>query len=246
MTAVVSLLAILLAAVPTRALVPGGGVADKDCRLAFEGVAATAGASGVVCVDGDAACDADGAVNGFCRFALQVCAGVSLEGCAPVEMDRIEVGGEPLPAPEVPAGGGACGEPATIDVPAGAPAVAVTLRGYRNGKLGEVDYLNLCCRSEAGALAAAACSVAMHPAASGCADLPRRALGLLERARTLVAKAEAQPTAARKLLRKARKKMRRLRALGRRVARRNDCGFALGLMATHAVDTLDAARSAVP
>src|ERR1043166_4764918 len=39
------------------AFVLGGGNADKDCRVAFGGVEATDGESGVVCTDGDS-CDA--------------------------------------------------------------------------------------------------------------------------------------------------------------------------------------------
>jgi len=230
----------LLLAVPARALVLGGGDPVKDCRLAFDGVDATAGASGVVCVDGDPTCDADGAQDGFCRFDVRICVGVSVEGCSPIPIDRIETGGE-LPAPpSVPTSDGSCGETSTLQIAADGPAAATTLRGYRDG-LGEVDYLNLCCVSAAGPLAAAACSVAFDPAASGCIDLPGRALRKVQRAAQLVTHAADQPGAAARLLRKAGKQMRRLRSLGQRIAGQNDCGFALGLMASHAADTIAAA-----
>jgi hypothetical protein len=233
----------LLGAVPARALVLGGGDADKDCRIAFDGVEATAGASGVVCVDGDPACDADGVANGTCRFDVRVCVGVSVEGCMPVEIDRIVVGGEALSVPELPATADVCGDASTVDVTVDGPASATTLRGYRGNELGEVDYLNLCCVSAAGPLRAAACSVAFDSAASGCVGLPARAMRRVERAREKVARATGEPGAAPKLLRKARKQMRRLRALGRKIAGGSDCGFALGLMASHAEETLQAAAS---
>ena len=234
----------LLAALPARALVLGGGDADKDCRIAFDGVEGTTGTSGVVCVDGDPTCDADGAADGICRFDVRVCVGVSVAGCTPVEIDRIAFGGEPLASPALPATADVCGDASMVEVPVDGPAAATTLRGYRGGELGEVDYLNLCCVSDAGPLAAAACSVAFDPAASGCAGLPDGATRKVERAREKVARAAAEPGAAAKLLHKAGKQMRRLRSLGRRIAGRNDCGFALGLMASHAEETVQAAADA--
>jgi hypothetical protein len=236
----------LLAALPARALVLGGGDADKDCRLAFDGVEATAGASGVVCVDGDPACDSDGVANGTCRFDVSVCVGVSIQGCTPVEIDRIVVGGEQLSVPELPATADVCGDASMVEVTADGPAAATTLRGYRGSELGEVDYLNLCCVSEAGPLAAAACSVAFDPAASGCGGLPAGAMRKVDRAREKVARAANEPGAAPKLLRKAGKQMGRLRALGQKIADGSDCGFALGLMASHAQETLQAAAAPAP
>ena len=44
--------ALLVSAQPTAAFVLGRGSPDGDCRVAFGGVDATAGASGVVCADG--------------------------------------------------------------------------------------------------------------------------------------------------------------------------------------------------
>jgi hypothetical protein len=230
-------LLVLLIALPARAFVLGGGDADKDCRLAFDGADATAGASGVVCVDGDPTCDADGVQDGFCRFDVRVCAGVSEPGCDPVQIDRIEVGGELLAPPAVPTTVGECGGRSSLQIPADGTATATTLRGYRNGDLAEVDYLNLCCVAEAGPLAAAACSVAFDPEASACA-LPLKALHKVERAVTLVGQANDFRAVAPKYLRKAGKQMRKLRNLGQKIASHDDCGFALALMATHAAETI--------
>jgi hypothetical protein len=230
-------LLVLLVALPAHAFVLGGGDPDKDCRLAFDGVNATTGASGVVCVDGDPSCDADGVANGVCQFDVRVCAGVAVEGCDPVQIDRIEVGGEPLAPPSVPAQAGQCGVPSTLNVTVGGPASATTLRGYRAGELAEVDYLNLCCVTDAGPLAGATCSVVFDPEASSCA-LPDKAVHKVQRAAELVGQASEQPAAAAKFLRKAGKQMRRLRSLGQKIAKRDDCGFALALMASHAADVI--------
>ena len=47
---------------PGKVVVLGGGTVDRDCRVAYDGVDATDGASQVTCVDG-AACDIDGAAE---------------------------------------------------------------------------------------------------------------------------------------------------------------------------------------
>jgi hypothetical protein len=234
--------AVVLAARSASAFVLGGGVADKDCRLAFGGVDATAGASGVVCVDG-AACDADATADGTCTFAVGLCVGVPLEGCAAVALDRVDVGGVALVPPGLPAAAGTCGSPATVPVTVGT-ALATTLRGHLGAELREVDYLNLCCVTTPEALDAAACAVAVDALASGCASLPARAVRKLERARLRVAEAIADPGVAAKRLRKAARLAAKLRAFGQKLARRDDCGFALGLLASHAKETLDAARAA--
>lgn len=234
----------LLAAMPAYALVLGGGDADKDCRLAFVGVTATAGASGVVCVDGDPLCDTDGGVDDGCRLVVGLCAGLPMEGCAPVTIDRVEVRGAPIEPPAVPASSG-CGLVSPIVLAPDAPAVAATVRGYRGGELAEVDYVNLCCVSQADGLTAAACSVAAPTAAAGCDDLPARVERKFERAREAIAAAREDPAAAAKRLGRALKQAKRLRALGRRIANGADCGFALALMATHAIETIEAARAAL-
>jgi len=238
------LVAAFLGAAPARAFVLGGGVAEKDCRLAFGGVDATVGASGVVCVDG-AACDVDGVADGTCTFDVDVCVGVPLDGCAGVALDRIDVGGVPLVPPDLPAADGTCGPTTTVPVAAGT-ALATTLRGHLGAELGEVDYLNLCCVATPGTLDAAACAVAIEAAASGCASVPDGAGRKLERMRLRVAEAIADPGAARKRLKKAARQAGKLRALGRKIADHDDCGFALALMASHALETLQAALAAPP
>jgi len=240
--ALLVLVAVLGPGAVSHAVVLGGGAADKDCRVAFEGVDATAGASGVVCVDGDAACDGDGAVNGACLFAPSLCVGVALADCNPVALDRLEQGGAVLGPPEFPAEDGACGTPAALVVAADT-ALATTVRAYLGQELREVDYLNLCCVTAPGPFDAAACAAAVDLAASGCTTVPSRAVRKLEKARERIAQAEAAPDTARKPLRKAAKLAGKVRATGQKVARRNDCGFSLGLIGNHAqAVTLEAAQ----
>ena len=97
------------------AFVLGGGLRDTDCTVAFGGVDATSGSSGVVCQDG-APCDADGAVSGACRFDVGICRAVTGDGCDPRSVSKIEVTGLSL---DVPAGGdaGVCGEATMVSVP---------------------------------------------------------------------------------------------------------------------------------
>jgi hypothetical protein len=71
-----------LAAAQARSFVLGGGTADKDCRVAFGGLDATAGASGVVCADGDPVCDTDGSADGACTFRRKVLFQPELESIA--------------------------------------------------------------------------------------------------------------------------------------------------------------------
>jgi hypothetical protein len=125
-----------------------------------------------------------------------------------------------------------------VAVPAGSVA-ASTLRGHLGAELREVDYLNLCCVTTAGPFDAAACAVAVEPAAAGCASLPAAVARKLARARERIAEAVADPAAARKPLRKAVRLAGKVRRLGQRIARRDDCGFALGLMASHALETFE-------
>jgi hypothetical protein len=225
-----------------HAIVLGGGAAEKDCRLLFVGADATAGASGVVCVDGDAACDADATADGTCRFDVALCIGTVAAGCDPVALDRIAAGGVAPPAPVLPAADGTCGEPASIEVTVGSGA-AGTVRAYLGSELREVDYLHLCCVVAASPLDAASCAVAVDPLGSGCEDLPDKVERKLTRARERVAAAVADAAIAPKMLQKAARLARRVRAIGQRIARRDDCGFALGLMMSHAEAMLEAAAT---
>jgi hypothetical protein len=228
--------ALLASADAGRAFVLGGGVADKDCRLAVDGLDATAGASGVVCRDGDP-CDQDGIVDGVCRFDLRLCVGVDVPGCDPVTLGRVEVGGIALAPPLLPAADGTCGTPAAVSVATGG-AVGSTMRGYLGGELREVDYLNVCCVSAIGPFDAAACAVGVDPAVSGCATVPERARRRLARAAEWLAQASADPSAARRPLKKAARLAGRVRGIGQKIARHDDCGFALGLLGSHAHDVL--------
>jgi hypothetical protein len=63
--------------------VAGGGPAATDCFVAFSGIPSTS----VTCTDGDASCDTDGAADGACTLALQVCAAVAgLGSCTPAPL----------------------------------------------------------------------------------------------------------------------------------------------------------------
>jgi hypothetical protein len=120
-------------------------------------------------------------------------------------------------------------------------AATVLARGGR--ELREVDYLNACCVTENDAFAAAACAVTADLAASGCVSIPNKAWSGFTRAAERVESARLQPNKARRLLRKGARLANKARKVGRKLARKNECGFALGLMGTHARDVL---RSAAP
>jgi len=227
-------------AAPAVAFVLGGGAADRDCRVAYDGVDATDGASQVTCVDG-APCDADGVADGTCRMSVALCVGVEQDGCRGVALDRIDVAGISLAPPALPAADGACGEISLVEVPIGT-AAAGTLLAWGGSELRDVDYLDVCCVAADDPLAAARCSVAVDPSASGCVEVPRGAERGFDAARDRVASIEEMPGRARALLGKAARKVSKARKAGRRIAKRDPCGNALGLMATHARDTLRAAR----
>jgi hypothetical protein len=228
------------AAVPAGAIVLGGGIADKDCRVAWEGADATDGTSQVTCIDGTA-CDTDGTVDGACRFDVQLCVGVEQDGCRGVALDRLDVAGVPVPAPAVPAPDGTCAEPTQVDVPVGTVA-AGTVLAWTGRELRDVDYLNLCCVAQDDPLGAARCAVLVDPAVSGCATVPRRVERVFAAARDRVDRAWAEPARARRLLRKAARKAAKARKTAQKLAKRDPCGNALGLVATHARDVLRAAR----
>lgn len=234
-------LLLLLLAGPAGAVVPGGGLPDSDCRLVFGGVDATAAASGVVCTDGDPACDVDGVADGACRFRPQTCTGGPAPGCEPAALATIALAGLPLVPPPLPASDGTCGPPADVAVPVGGAAGATALaRG--GAELREVDYLNLCCRAAPADLDASRCALAVDLSVAGCSALPAGAVRAFARARALVATAAAEPARARRLLGYAARKLRRVRRLGRRLAARDACGFALALVASHALEVVAAER----
>lgn len=232
-----ALAAALLCCTTGRALavVLGGGLASADCRIAFEDVDATSGASGVVCTDGDPTCDRDGVADGQCHFAVRLCTGLTTPACDPSTLTGLGIAGLALPEPPLPSEDGACGAAADVVVPVGTASGATVLaRG--GGELRDVDYLNLCCRSGAGLFDAARCAVAIDPAVSGC-TVPRRVRRQLAAAERLIGGAEPSVRA----VRRARKKLRAIQRQARRIADRDACGNALGLVASHADEALGAA-----
>ena len=85
-----ALFAWLLVAAP-----PGYAASASDCLVGWHaaGGAAVAGGMRVVCRDGDPACDADGAADGACTFAVSLCLNEADAACAPGTLARIGVRG---------------------------------------------------------------------------------------------------------------------------------------------------------
>jgi hypothetical protein len=233
---------------PTTApgFVLGGGSPSTDCRVGFDGVDATNGASEVVCMDGDPACDGDGTLDGTCTFAVSLCTGIPLAGCSPVPIDDIAVSGLPFVAPSLPTKGSECGPPLTVTVPAGTAAGATVLaRG--GGGLRDVDYLNLCCAAGSEtSLTAARCALAVDLDIAGCTSVkvPERARAAFHRARMLVDMASTHPRQARSLVRQSEHALQVVRRHGRTLAHRDACGFSIGLIASHALTVLGAPAAA--
>jgi hypothetical protein len=231
----------LLIAATARAFVLGGGNADKDCRVGYGGVDATNGASGVVCTDGDPACDVDGVADGTCTFAVSLCTGVPEDGCDPVEIDTIDIAGVALARPPLPSDGKSCGAKSIVGVAVGT-AAGTTAVASSAGELRDVDYLNLCCRTAAAPFDASRCAVAIPPAVAGCGRaLPLAVEHRFAAARTALAHAVANPDHARADFRRARHAMNHVRRTGQRLARTNQCGDTLALIASHALDMLEGA-----
>lgn len=234
--------AVLALASPARAVVLGGGLADTDCTVGFDGVDATDGASGVVCTDGDPACDADGVADGTCRFAIRVCTRLHAADCAPRDVTTIADAGISFDAPAL-SGRAACGEPEAVTVGVGS-AVGATLIARDGDALKDVDYLNLCCRSAEGPFDAAVCALAVDATVACRHAIPPAFDTTIAKARALVAQAAADPTTGRRSAKRALRVLRRLRAISRKLAKAEPCGNALGLVATHAIDVLRAALRA--
>jgi hypothetical protein len=79
--AAVMLAALVAMVAPAAAtVVPGGGPRSQDCLAVFE-TPVTLGPNVRVirCDDGDPSCDADGLVNGECKFPIAVCANATSE-----------------------------------------------------------------------------------------------------------------------------------------------------------------------
>jgi hypothetical protein len=215
--------------------------------MVFRGVTTTDVNSGVVCRDGDPACDRDGVADGTCHFDVRLCTGTSRSGCDTVPLSQAHVAGLRLPVPPLPAQDGTCGHALDVAVPTGSTNGATVLA--RDGSsLRDVDYLNLCCVSGVPTpLDAARCAVAVELRDSGCrkARISRRARLLYGRARDAVEAFAADPSQPRSLGR-ALKKLSAVRGTAQRLAKRDDCGDALGLMMTYAQNVVGAARAAAP
>lgn len=242
------LLLMLVAPGSGRAFVLGGGIVDKDCRLAFGGVDATDGASQVTCADGDA-CDADGAVDGSCRFAVSLCAGVPVGGCAADQLTSLDAYGLPLGLPPLPSSADTCGATAEIVVPLPAPAGATAIA--RDGRaLKDVDYLNLCCVHTPTPVSSARCAVDISLEIAGCPPgaLPAGVRAAFAHARAFLEKLAGGPGLAeeRRLARKAARQLRKARRLAKRLATRQACGNTLGLMATHALERVRVLTTSLP
>jgi hypothetical protein len=119
---------VLMAAAPAVAVVVGGGKADTDCAVVWDGVTATRGKTTVNCTDGDPACDADGTTNGSCTIGVNVCVlAADVAGCTATAVDALELSpallaaGEvvqiPLVPPAMPAAAAACGTGTLVRLP---------------------------------------------------------------------------------------------------------------------------------
>jgi hypothetical protein len=229
---------------PASGFVLGGGIANKDCRVAFGGVDPTEGASQVLCTDGDP-CDADGAVDGSCRFDVTLCTGVSIPGCAPGKVTSLDVAGFPLESPPLPSVDGECGTPSEIILPATGGETGVSVIAHDGQALKDVDFLNLCCRSEPAPFDAALCALAALPdVACRPGVVPERKLVPFGRARGYMLQAAADPAQARVLARKAVKELKKVKRAAKRISRTDSsCGFVMGLVASHAIETVRASAA---
>jgi hypothetical protein len=125
----------------------------------------------------------------------------------------------------------------SVGTAAGATAIARS-----GGELRDVDYLNVCCRGTTARFDAAA---ARSPSIQSLPDAPaaaRRRDPEVAAARVALARAGASPDRARPDLRRARRAVARIRRIGQRLARTDDCGDVLGLLASHALDVIERAR----
>jgi len=232
-----ALILALVAGRPARAVVLGGGFADTDCTIAFGGVDADAGASGVVCTDGDSTCDIDGVANGTCSFAVSLCAHVSADGCGTRDVDSVHVSGLAFDQPGL-GGAHSCGAPTAVTVATG-HATGATAIARDAGEIRDVDYLNLCCVAAPGTADKAACAVDVDLAAAGCKRVPARVKQPFLKARRAIDRV-ADGAGASRLVKQARRALDHARDVAQRFAQRDPCGNALGLIARHAANVLPA------
>ena len=96
------LLGIGLPTTSNATVIGGGGATKQDCLAVFQTpVDLPPRRNQIRCVDGDAACDSDGVVNGECRFPVAVCANstaissCSLQGVRSIDIDHSADNGDP-------------------------------------------------------------------------------------------------------------------------------------------------------
>jgi hypothetical protein len=107
--------------------------------------------------------------------------------------------------------------------------------------LKDVDFLNLCCRSEPTPFDAALCALVASPdVACRPGVVPDRKLVPFTRARGFMLQAAADPAQARVFARKAVKELKKMKRTAKRLARPDSCGFVVALVASHAIETVRA------
>ena len=86
---------LVASAVPAAAIIVGGGGSQTtDCLVVFDAPAndPVSAPRSVRCVDGDPACDSDGAINGTCAIEVAVCAKSTFDaGCTPRNLNSVDV-----------------------------------------------------------------------------------------------------------------------------------------------------------
>jgi hypothetical protein len=98
--------------------VPGGGNPAADCYGALDVRGADGSSRRIICVDGDPACDADGACQGSCTFEIAVCLNQpGAAGCTPQPLQKpARVKGAPLAVPSSQDAAPVCGAPERLEV----------------------------------------------------------------------------------------------------------------------------------
>jgi hypothetical protein len=136
-----------------------------------------------------------------------------------------------------PSAGRSCGARSIVGVTVGT-AQGTTAVATSAGELRDVDYLNLCCRTATAPLDSARCAVAVDPAIAGCGRaLPAIVARRFTNARAALAHAVVNPERAHADVRRATSCHEpRASATGQRLARNNQCGDTLALIASHALD----------
>ena len=134
----------------------GTGNPASECFVTATGLAATSDGR-AVCVDGNPACDADGAANGACVFRFTVCVAEVSSGCQVSSITAVSAKPASLHVglPEVPASSPTCGPETEVVVPLlrhgrGMGRRTLTLSADNSGKpKHERDHIRFQCRPPA-------------------------------------------------------------------------------------------------